>query len=57
MNKTPITIWVTITEPAIENGKIIVKKGEFYYNKQKYLIENGKIFTAINNINEAEMPC
>ena len=52
MNKTPITIWVTITEPAIENGKIIVKKGEFYYNKQKYLIIDGEIFKAIKNINE-----
>lgn len=43
MNKTPITIWVNVTEPAIENGKIIVKKGEFYYNKQKYWIINGEI--------------
>ena len=44
MNKTPITIWVSIKEPAIENGKIIVKKGEFFYNGNKYIIENGKIY-------------
>ena len=49
MNKTPITIWVSIIEPAIENGKIIVKKGEFYYNKQKYLIQDGIITKENNN--------
>ncbi len=43
MNKTPITIWVEIIEPAIKNNKIIVKKGIFYYEKQKYIIENGEI--------------
>lgn len=43
MNKTPITIWVELIEPAIENNKIIVKKGVFYYNKQKYIIDNGEI--------------
>lgn len=44
MNKTPITIWVELIEPTIENNKIIVKKGEFYYNKHKYTIENGIIY-------------
>ncbi len=43
MNKTPITIWVDIIEPAIENNKIVVKKGTFYYEKKKYIIENGEI--------------
>lgn len=43
MNKTPITIWVDIIEPTIVNNKIIVKKGIFYYEKQKYIIENGEI--------------
>lgn len=52
MNKTPITIWVNLIEPAIENGKVVIKKGEFYYNKQKYLIENGEIFKAIKSIDE-----
>ncbi len=40
MNKTPITIWVDIIEPAIKDNKIIVKKGTFYYNKQKYIISD-----------------
>lgn len=52
MNKTPITIWVSITEPAIENGKIVVKKGEFYYNKIKYILQDGKIYTACDNIDD-----
>ena len=43
MNKTPITIWVDIIEPCIENNRIIVKKGYFFYNKLKYIIENGEI--------------
>lgn len=43
MNKTPITIWVNIEEPEIENGKIVVKKGSFYYNHKLYRIENGEI--------------
>lgn len=43
MNKTPMTIWVDIIEPAIENNKIVVKKGTFYYEKKKYIIENGEI--------------
>lgn len=55
MNKTPITLWVTIKEPAIENGKIIVKKGEFYYNGKKYVIDNGEIF-QLKTIEQAEMP-
>lgn len=56
MNKLPITIWVALKEASTENGKIIVKNGEFYYNKQKYLIQDGKIYTALDNINQAEMP-
>lgn len=52
MNKTPITIWVSIIEPAIENGKIVVKKGEFYYNKIKYILQDGKIYTACDDINK-----
>lgn len=51
MNKTPITIWVNLIEPAIENGKIVIKKGEFYYNKIKYVIENGKIHQENNDTN------
>lgn len=43
MNKTPITIWVTIEEPEIKDNKIVVKKGTFYYNNKKYFIENGDI--------------
>ena len=54
MTKTPITIWVNIDEPAIENGKIVVKKGNFYYNGKKYLIEYGNIYreTTIENIDK-----
>lgn len=48
MNKTPITIWVNIEEPAIENGKIVVKKGNFYYNGKKYILENGEIYREAN---------
>lgn len=48
MNKTPITLWVNIEEPAIEFGKIVVKKGNFYYNGNKYNIENGKIVPYSN---------
>lgn len=44
MNKTTITIWVNIEEPAIENGKIVVKRGNFYYNGKKYILENGVIY-------------
>lgn len=50
MNKTPITIWVNIEEPAIENGKIVVKKGNFYYNNKKYLIENGNIKSETESV-------
>ena len=50
MNKTPITIWVTIEEPEIKDNKIVVKKGSFYYNNQKYLIENGDIKNENGNI-------
>lgn len=46
MNKTPITIWVNLIEPAIENGKVVIKKGEFYYNRNKYTIENGIIYSG-----------
>ena len=49
MNKTPITIWVNIEEPAIENGKIVVKKGNFYYNGKKYNLENGNIVPYSEN--------
>lgn len=48
MNKTPITIWVNIEEPAIENGKIVVKRGNFYYNGKKYILENGEIYRECN---------
>ena len=49
MNKTPITIWVNIEEPAIENGKIVVKKGNFYHNGKKYKLENGNIVPYSEN--------
>ena len=50
MNKTPITIWVTIEEPEIKDNKIVVKKGTFYYNNKKYTIENGDIKNENGNI-------
>lgn len=43
MNKTPVTIWVNIIEPEIVNNKVVVKKGNFYYNNKLYEIENGEI--------------
>ena len=46
MNKTPITIWVNLIEPGVENNKIIVKKGNFWYNNVKYNIDNGYILPA-----------
>lgn len=43
MNKLQITIWATTEEPEIKDGKLTVKKGSFYWNGKKYLIENGEI--------------
>lgn len=49
MNKTPITIWVNIDEPGIINNKIVVKRGSFYYNNKKYIIDNGEIKKGESN--------
>lgn len=43
MNKIQITIWATAEEIEMVDNKITVKKGSFYYNNKKYMIENGEI--------------
>lgn len=45
MNKIQITIWATAEEIAMIDNKITVKKGNFYYNNKKYIIENGNIIS------------
>ena len=43
MNKIQVNIYISAEECGIENGKICVKKGSFYFNNKKYEIENGDI--------------
>ena len=43
MNKIQTSIYITANDVNIENNKIIVINGEFYFQGKKYKIINGEI--------------
>lgn len=43
MNKIQTSIYINATSVDVENNKIMVLHGDFYFQGQKYTIENGKI--------------
>lgn len=43
MNKLMVNLCINIDDFETEDKKIIVKKGYFYFQGQKYFIENGGI--------------
>ena len=43
MTKLQQTIFITAKDIKLENTKIIVENGEFYFQGKKYKIANGEI--------------
>lgn len=47
MNKIQTSIYITANDVKVENNKIIVINGEFYFQGTKYLIHDKKIYHDI----------
>ena len=47
MNKIQTSIYITANDVNVENNKIIVINGEFYFQGTKYLIRDKKIYHEI----------
>ncbi len=43
MTKLQQTIYITATDVKVENNKLKVENGEFYFQGKKYKIANGEI--------------
>lgn len=43
MTKLQQSIYITATDIEIENNKVVVKNGEFYFQGKKYIIADKEI--------------